>query len=209
LLEKNIASVVKHLSEVGVSVRLNCNLIRGYIDSSVKIHEFLEWSKSLGITNVRFSELLRNTHDFVDASFVLPEVEGLNDEPFSKGCTFSKVIDEVGVSIKQVCGLVSSKRKDIPGAEIPYKKQILFYDGYIYPKWITQKEGEFMRSLKTARTQLMTASKESTVDDLLNDVADDSLVTGAQVKQLISKAVKLAISDENCHSSGCGTGPCG
>jgi pyruvate-formate lyase-activating enzyme len=47
---------VRMIHAAGILVRVNCNLLAGYIDSAVEMSRFIEWCESFGVYNVSFSE---------------------------------------------------------------------------------------------------------------------------------------------------------
>jgi MoaA/NifB/PqqE/SkfB family radical SAM enzyme len=129
---------VKQLKEMGIKVRLNCNIIRGYIDSGQEILNYVDWAKNIGVTDVRFAELKGDDTFFVDLSKIV--YLGVTD-PFIEGCSKDVVVRGVNVNYRLMCGFNTKLR---PQHDWPtFKpKDVLYYDGKMYPGWQVEMEKE-------------------------------------------------------------------
>lgn len=142
----NLYRSVRALHHLGIQVRLNCNLIEGKIDSKKKIENYLEFAKGLGIFDVRFAELKGPDGGFVDLNKILEGKHGLNDDPFTKGCVKTAVIEGIMVNFRQMCGIQTPHRAKPPCPEQCHK-EVLYPDGKIYPGWLTQEEGDKLQTI--------------------------------------------------------------
>jgi len=130
-----LRDAITALVQAGVAVRLNCNLIKGYVDSHEEIKHFTYFAKGMGVTSVRFAELKLDEDQFVNIHQVTAgEYNGTNNEPFGLGCSTEAEIDGVPVNFRQMCGLQTPLR---PKPEHPVQpdKAVLYYDGVVYPGW--------------------------------------------------------------------------
>jgi len=140
-LEKSI----KALHDIGASVRLNCNCIKGYVDSEEEIEHYVDFAKEVGADKIRFAELKQDDGKFVDLTKILNYKYGTNDDPFINGCNNDVVINGMPVNFRQMCGLQTGMR---PLPENPEQEtsKVLYYDGKMYDGWQIIKQGEPMDS---------------------------------------------------------------
>jgi MoaA/NifB/PqqE/SkfB family radical SAM enzyme len=61
---KELGIIVDSLNS-GIKVRINCNLIKGHIDSFEKLKKFIKQIKSVGIYEISFSELAKMDKDYI------------------------------------------------------------------------------------------------------------------------------------------------
>lgn len=115
-------------------IRLNCNLIRGHIDSRRKIDAYIEFAKRIGANGVRFAELKDDVDNWVDMTDILGSEYGVNNDPFGLGCVTDVKINGMPVNLRQMCGLQTPLRKQPTNPE-QVTKQVLYYDGQIYDGW--------------------------------------------------------------------------
>ena len=118
-----------------VLVRLNCNIIKGNIDSEREIMKYIGWAKSLGADKVRFAELKDDVANFVDLAKILNYRYGLNDNPYIFGCNMDCTINNMQVGFRQMCGLQTSCRCPPENPSCIQDKKVLYYDGKIYNGW--------------------------------------------------------------------------
>jgi len=135
--EKTLIDTVAVLNSRGVKLRLNCNCIPGYIDSPTSMTQYLSFAKSIGVKNVRFSELRIPGGEFVNIPEILNYQYGLTDDPFKSGCSVNTVIEGVNVNFRIMCGLQTAARKP-PCNPQQVQKYVLYYDGEIYNGWQTK-----------------------------------------------------------------------
>ena len=123
----------------GVPVRFNTVLLQSGINTKEKMHKMLDFSKTMGIKWVRFSELQFENKGFVYAKDIF---EGINNNPYVEGCNQNFVIDGVNVTVRQSCGIVC-QMKPFPQEGKQRKNKadslIMYPNGEIYPGWIVTK----------------------------------------------------------------------
>jgi MoaA/NifB/PqqE/SkfB family radical SAM enzyme len=134
----DLTDIIKTLHDISVSVRLNCNCISGHIDSAEEIDKYIDFVKIVGADKIRFAELKFDEENFIDLAKTLNYQYGLNDDPFISGCNCNTVIKDIPVNFRQMCGLQTSKRPK-PVDPVQLGKQVLYYDGIVYPGWQMQK----------------------------------------------------------------------
>jgi organic radical activating enzyme len=145
---QNLKEAVDELLNRNIKIRLNCNCIKNQIDSIDEIHKYLDFAKSLNITNVRFAELKNDINNFVNLSTLFPEY--LTNEPFVNGCSVDVVIKDINVNFRIMCGLQTPMRI------LPYNPEqklhgVLYYDGKIYKGWQTDmdpREKQMQKNIK-------------------------------------------------------------
>ena len=135
--EKKLVMAISELHSMGATVRLNCNCIKGYIDSRSEINQYIEWGKLMGANKIRFAELKHDDNKFVDLAAILDHQYGLNDDPYIHGCNQDTVINGMPVNFRQMCGMQTKMRKLPDNPEI-IDKNVLYYDGNMYDGWQTR-----------------------------------------------------------------------
>lgn len=134
LKQQEISYCINQIRGSGAEVRLNCNLINGYIDSKLEVERYLEFVNNLGAQSVRFAEL-KMSGNFVDLTSIFGYKYGLTDDPFVHGCNHNTIINGISVNLRQMCGLQTNYRK-VPVNPIQCgAKQVLYYDGIMYQGW--------------------------------------------------------------------------
>lgn len=150
LKNANLLESIQELHKGGAVVRLNCNCIKGAIDSVSEISQYIEFAKWVGADKVRFAELKQDEKQFVDLAKLLDYKYGLNDNPFLSGCNSDAVINGMPVNFRQMCGLQTSRR-ECPKDPEQIMKKVLYYDGKIYNGWQTVNKESIMDSTNTLR----------------------------------------------------------
>jgi organic radical activating enzyme len=164
---------IKKLREHGVAVRINCNIIKEYIDTKYTVLNFIKFAKSLNVDGVRFAEL-KNDDRFVDLSDIFPDQFGLNKDPFLNGCWQNAVIDDMPVNFRQLCGMQSDKRPSIANP-VQILKKVLYYDGKLYDGW--QEAKNMNKNEEKLLQTILIATLEQVEDgDLTSEVAAKSLM---------------------------------
>lgn len=130
---------VKICKENNISVRFNCNVIKGHVDSKQGIFNYIKYAKEMGANKIRFAELKNNIDLFVDLKQALPSIHELTEDPFLFGCNHDVIINDMPINLRQMCGLQTPKRIKPTNPE-QTKKQVLYYDGEIYNGWQTTRE---------------------------------------------------------------------
>jgi organic radical activating enzyme len=167
LREPVLIDGIKTIHSNGGMVRLNCNTIKGYIDSEEKIVKYIKWCKLIGADTIRFAELKIEEDNFVDLATILNYKYGLNDDPFTLGCHKEAVILGVPINFRQMCGLQTSHRP-APVNPVQCRKEVLYYDGKVYDGW---------------QSSMYKLSEQAT-DELLEGVAEGK-ITPEEAKRLI------------------------
>lgn len=132
---KVLQSSIQQLQLQNTSVRLNCNIIYGKIDTVISIQHYIRFAKEMNVFEVRFAELKNDTNNFVGLETIFGKgVYGLNEDPFTQGCVNTGYLDGVFCSFRQMCGLQNPLRP-LPIAPEQVQKDVLYYDGNIYKGW--------------------------------------------------------------------------
>lgn len=155
---------ITYLAGAGCKVRLNCNLIRGHVDSMASLRSYITFAHGIGATHVRFAELKLDDSNFVNAHELFGEEFGTNEDPFVSGCNHDTTIDGMPVNIRQMCGLQTPHRKrPLNSVQVPSK--VLYYDGHLYDGWQcpggldSRAVRGLLVQLRTGKTSVQQASK--------------------------------------------------
>lgn len=189
LEKKNLRDTIKELHKNGVSVRLNCNLIKNHTDSEQEIFSYIDFAKDIKADNVRFAELKNDKNSFVDLTNIFPNQYGINVDPFILGCNSDTEINGMPTNFRQMCGLQTDQRPK-PTNPKQYSKIVLYYDGIFYNGWQSKKE-------KTPMT-----SKQ--IRQLLKDVAAGKK-TIKQAQMEIERA-QIKMEQRLAKEADCGSG---
>jgi len=123
----------------GVPVRFNTILLESGINTKEKMHKMLDFSRSMGVKWVRFSELQFENTGFVYAKNIF---EGINKDPYTEGCNQNFVIDGLNVTVRQSCGIVCQMKPFPEGGKLRENKAdslVMYPNGEIYHGWIVPK----------------------------------------------------------------------
>jgi MoaA/NifB/PqqE/SkfB family radical SAM enzyme len=103
----NIAASIDEFHQQGVNVRLNCNLIKGHIDSKVEVARMNTFANTMHFDSIRYAELQGDCSEFVDASKCFKEI-CKEDNPFTEGCEVN-IPNKSGIPIvvRRTCGIVN------------------------------------------------------------------------------------------------------
>jgi hypothetical protein len=114
-----------------VPVRLNCNLVRGGIDSNNAVRKLLQWSQDVGVfRKVRLSELSGNPDLWVSARSIMEGLSLLHDDPWGCGCESEFTYGGVPVTVRRICQYVEG----IPEEEAKHlRKTVLHCDCHQSP----------------------------------------------------------------------------
>jgi prepilin-type processing-associated H-X9-DG protein len=114
-----------------IPVRINCNLIQGYIENWNEVRQMLIYAISLGAKQIRFAELQGQPELWVDSRFIwmLPE------DPFVDGCeheVFHDGFDKIQIFVRMTCGLINDKRPCVNSPEDRHPNtDVLYLDGHV------------------------------------------------------------------------------
>jgi len=175
LSESDLRGAVRELKVLGAVVRLNCNCIRGYVDSRERAIRYIDWAGQIGATSVRFAELKFDDDLFVDLALMFPGEHGLNQDPFRFGCSSDAVINGMPVNFRQMCGLQTKLRPCPENPEFGTPGGVLYYDGRVYNGWQVQREDD------------MTTQE---LKQLLQDVKDGKVTTEEAEKRIVADKPK-------------------
>lgn len=129
----NLHDAVAFLVGRGVGVRLNCNIIRGQIDSIKMMEYYAGFARALGIGSVRFAEL-RHSGEFISLAQICQQRWGLNEDPYRLGCWREAQAWGIKINLRQMCGWQEPSRPKYRNPS-PKPKPVLYYDGQLYPGW--------------------------------------------------------------------------
>ena len=118
-----------------IPVRINCNLVRGVMDTPESIEEMIRFASSMCVDHLRFSELQQAKGLFVDSRRLF---KGLPDNPYRDGCEKEPTGQfPVKVTVKLTCGLIDPQKPPVT-EESEYKPstRVLYPDGQISCGWL-------------------------------------------------------------------------
>jgi molybdenum cofactor biosynthesis enzyme MoaA len=120
-------------------VRINCNLVKGYIDSQKEINAVYDLVTRLKVKKIRFAELQNCPALFVDAGTIFDNVPS---KPFEEGCEINIPKKGLEVTLRLTCGLVDRNKKAVDnpvGRNI--RTQVMYSDGQIQDEWLGSGTG--------------------------------------------------------------------
>jgi molybdenum cofactor biosynthesis enzyme MoaA len=120
-------------------VRINCNLIKGYVDSKKEVDAMYDLVRRLRIKKIRFAELQRCPALFVDAGTLFDSVP---KKPFEEGCEVSIPSKDLEVTLRLTCGIVDEKKDPVIDPQGRNQQtQIMYSDAAIYNNWVNSIDG--------------------------------------------------------------------
>lgn len=191
LKKENLINTIKELHKKGITVRLNCNLINGYIDSKQEILSYINFAKEIGADNIRFAELKNDKDSFVDLMNIFPLQYGINADPFFLGCNSNAKINGMPINFRQMCGLQTDQRPEPINPE-QKDKIVLYYDGIFYNGWQPKREELWMATKKLKK--------------ILNDVSKNkksSEEAQIEVEQCLEGVVNKIMKKYGLNTGGC------
>lgn len=135
---KMLQKAIRQLNILNIPVRINCNLLPGYIDDKEEIYKMIEFSKNMGASEIRISETFSDTQH-IKLEEIFNYEYNLNDEPFEKGCLTYANINDYRVVFRQACGLETKNRKPPISPDIEACNDILYPNGKIYSGWLKKE----------------------------------------------------------------------
>lgn len=131
----NMVESIEVLHDYEVEIRLNCNCIKGYIDSARAMRQFVTYAFGLGADKVRFAELKVADGDFIDLIELCQDLgHTLPDEPYTGGCSTDIKIGCMPVNIRTMCGFQTPHRSK-PVNPVQHCKDVMYRDGQLYNGW--------------------------------------------------------------------------
>lgn len=136
-----LKQAIKVLKAQNCTVRINCNLVKGYIDSRRAVGKMVAQAEFLHADELRFAELQNSPDEFVDAYAIF---EGLPEDPYSEGCEVDVFARQkqrnpyaMKVRLKLTCGRVNPLRKPVLSTpERTGKTRVLYPNGRITSGWV-------------------------------------------------------------------------
>lgn len=133
----DIYKAIKEFKNAGVKVRVNANLIDGYLDNKTDVQLMISAAKNLGVDEIRFAELQNCTNQYVSAAGLFDDFPDDGDDPFSQGCERLIYADaNFKVWLRLACGLVNPNRT---APVCPVRKgsqtKVLYPDGTVSDGW--------------------------------------------------------------------------
>lgn len=189
LNELNLKNTIDRCKKLNITVRLNCNIIKDNIDSEVEIKKYIKFVKELGADSVRFAELKVDKEKFISLGKILNYQYGLNEEPFTKGCNKSAIIDEIEVFFRQMCGIQTENRKFPINPKLFYKKAVLYYNGVIYDSW--KKE-----EVKMTKEKFMKMSVAAVKEVMRKQIEESRELTQQEIELIIKTNTEVKKFDE-------------
>ena len=117
-------------------VRINCNLVKGYVDSKKEVEAMYEMVKRLGVTKIRFAELQKYPDLFVDAKKLF---DGVPADPFKDGCEIKIPQKGLDVTLRITCGIIDKKKKAVVNPTgRNAQTQVMYSNGEVSDGWRTQ-----------------------------------------------------------------------
>jgi organic radical activating enzyme len=161
---RTLSDSIERLQSYNIKVRLNCNLIKGQIDSRRQINAYILFAKILNITQIRFAELKLDEDHFVNLHTLFGDQFGLNEDPYHLGCNTTAIINDVEISFRQMCGFQIPCRP-CPQNPKQYIKHVLYYDGQIYNGW--QQQTKEMNTMNSKNKKEIAAILQQIKDQVL------------------------------------------
>ena len=153
-----LQEAIQVLHTSGVRVRLNCNLIKGGIDTFEKAKFFALFAKdTLKADGIRFAELQNAPDQYVAAAEVFP-ICGIHSEPFSMGCEQTlnfklPALTGFDMKVRLTCGLVNPKL--LKPSDLSGRNQhtlVMYPDGLVDRGWRIENCHEEKKSKSSSET---------------------------------------------------------
>lgn len=114
-------------------IRINCNLVKDYVDSKKEVDAMYDLAKRLGVKKIRFAELQKCPALFVNANTLF---DNLPSKPFEEGCEVTIPKKGMEVVLRLTCGLVNEKKATIENPTGQNSQtQVMYSDGATAPNW--------------------------------------------------------------------------
>ena len=115
-------------------IRINCNLVKGYIDSLKEVEAMYDFVERLGIKKIRFAELQYCPALQICARTIFPNIP---IETFKDGCEITVPHKTLEVLVRVTCGLIDTNKPPIvdPTGRDP-QSQVMYSDLQIIDSWL-------------------------------------------------------------------------
>lgn len=128
---------IRKLQDKDCPVRLNVNLVKGFIDSYEEATKMLAFAEEMGVSSVRFTELQNVGDDlFVDAKEVFDQLADV--DPWTDGCEQRLKHRSLKVTVKIGCGHVVASRPK-PPCDGKSSCRVMYPNGEITEGWVKPK----------------------------------------------------------------------
>lgn len=147
-----LKSAIEVYHQCNVQVRINCNLMKGGIESYAEAIQFIQFCKDLGADEIKFTELMNYPSLYVSARDVFP-VLPLNKDPYREGCeqTFTAKKADMKITVKQTCGLCNCyAAKPDKLLDNPSLFKVVYPNGEVFDGWVSEEEVQRRRTIRVA-----------------------------------------------------------
>jgi molybdenum cofactor biosynthesis enzyme MoaA len=137
----NSETLYKSIHAFGANkIRINCNLVKGYVDTRSEAEAMCGMVRRLGVSKLRFAELQNCPALYVNARDIFVGFGGLSADPFKDGCEVPityKPFDNMEVIVRVTCGLVDANKPPVvdPTGRNP-QGQIMYSDLQMVDSWL-------------------------------------------------------------------------
>jgi hypothetical protein len=174
-----------------MKIRLNCNLIKGHIDTLDQANKYLDWAFSNCISEVRFAELKNENNNFVSLTSIFGNQYGLNEDPYILGCSQDTVINGINVNFRQMCSFQCSLRPK-PNDPEQTTGQVLYYDNQFYKGW--------QKMAKTTQEQRLQQILQKVISGELTQLEAQKLIEELYGNIKIVKEIEVPVNNgRGCH----------
>ena len=137
----NIMSAIKVFRKHNIPVRINTNLVKGVLDTRIKVNEMIVIAKFMGASSIRFAELQNCEKLWIDSCKLFDD---LPDNPYIEGC--EKIVydnDGFKATVKMTCGFVNSlkERPNDPTRKQTTRK-VIYPNGKVLDGWYNIRDGK-------------------------------------------------------------------
>lgn len=159
---KKIAEAITVFRKNNVPVRINCNLIKGIMDTRLRAYAMIECACMLGANSIRFAELQHCEDMYVDATEIF---DGLPDDPYVSGCEQEVYREgDFRATVKMTCGFVNGlKEVPVDPGRKQTQRKVIYPDGEVRDGWYNIRDGkaEYHGKTQPTRVEYVNASSQS------------------------------------------------
>lgn len=133
----DIKEAINVFNEKGIRVRVNCNLIKGIMETKNEVDNMIEFAKMIKADSIRFNELQDAEDVYVDAREIF---DGLTSNPYCDGCVQKINHDGIDIEVKMTCGAVNKlKPKVIREEEPKYTTKVVYPNSEVSDGWRSKR----------------------------------------------------------------------